>query len=220
MFLQSPKGIILPAQPPIQVYPEGVNPRTVNVGESTNPMVNINDKINVKNVYNDFDLTYRESLMLREEVLHKLLQAEANLPHGYSFTILDGYRNRIFQLELLTYYTNLYPELKEGYVSDPQDGNLVPPHTTGGAVDLTLAFEGQPLALGTDYDSFDEKAWIDALERESPESVENNLRRLMYKVLTAEGFAPYPLEWWHWSYGDQWWAAFYNKPSSLYPEHF
>ena len=218
MFLQSPDRAIIAPQPPIPTYPEKVNPRSVNVGYTEEPMVTVDDKITVWNVYNDFGLPHRDNLYLRENVLDKLLEAQKKLPTGYSFVVLDSHRTRAFQSELLDYYRNLYPDLMSGYVSDPKDSLLIPPHTTGGAVDLTIAYNNVPLALGTDYDSFDEAAWIDSLEKSSPESVENQIRRLMYKVLSDVGFAPYPMEWWHWSYGDQWWAAFYGKEQSLYPE--
>lgn len=30
----------------------------------------------------------------------------------------------------------------------------------------------------------------------------------MASIMLKAGFAPYPLEWWHWSYGDDVWASF------------
>jgi zinc D-Ala-D-Ala dipeptidase len=34
--------------------------------------------------------------------------------------------------------------------------------------------------------------------------------------MVEAGFAPYQLEWWHFSFGDQNWAAYYGLESSLY----
>lgn len=44
-------------------------------------------------------------------------------------------------------------------------------------------------------------------------------RRLLAAALLENGFAPLPAEWWHWSYGDQQWAAFHGLDESLFPEH-
>lgn len=41
-------------------------------------------------------------------------------------------------------------------------------------------------------------------------------RRLLCKVMNKEGFANYPGEWWHFSYGDQLWAAYRYKRYALY----
>ena len=30
------------------------------------------------------------------------------------------------------------------------------------------------------------------------------------------GFVNYPPEWWHWSYGDRYWAAALNKKFAIY----
>jgi D-alanyl-D-alanine dipeptidase len=32
------------------------------------------------------------------------------------------------------------------------------------------------------------------------------------------GFAPFDGEWWHFSYGDKEWAAYYNKPNAVYEQ--
>ena len=112
-------------------------------------------------------------------------------------------------------------EALDGYVSDPASRTRMAPHTTGGAVDLTLAHEGVALALGTDFDSFDDAAHLLALESvgdddEAHRRVARDLRRLLGQVLTGAGLAPYPLEWWHWSYGEQRWAAQHRLDRTIY----
>lgn len=204
-----------PAIPP---YPKDVNPVLIEIGNQQSNLVSIEDKIKTFNVYNTLELPKREELKLREEVLSKLLRAQADLPRGFEFVILDAHRTRDFQEELVAYYNRMYPELTAGYVSDPSLSNLALPHVTGGVFDITLMFNGKPLALGTDYDSFENIASIDALELTDPNGTENQLRRILYYVLIKNGFAPYPLEWWHWSYGDQWWAGFYGLNKSIYSE--
>ena len=89
--------------------------------------------------------------------------------------------------------------------------------TTGGAVDLTLAWEGQPLALGTDFDDFTPLAATEAFEEPGRNSQIRLLRRALAAGLTMAGFVNHRLgyEWWHWSFGDDTWADF-NRCSALY----
>ena len=79
------------------------------------------------------------------------------------------------------------------------------PHTTGGAVDLTLGWDGKALAMGTDYDAFEEEAALDFYEDGADQRL-LTLRRILFNAMTGAGFAPYWTEWWHWSFGDDKWA--------------
>jgi len=45
-------------------------------------------------------------------------------------------------------------------------------------------------------------------------------RRLLCHAMTEEGFAPNPTEWWHYSYGDQMWAALTKNSEAFYGECF
>ncbi len=164
-------------------------------------------------------------LRLRREVIARLVVARSLLPSGLSLVVLDGWRSLEFQTELVSYYSkSMASAVKDLYVSDPNDNVVAAPHMTGGAVDLTLQYEGQPLGLGSDFDAFDESAALDWLERGgsselADEDVLNmRLRRCLAHTLSRCGFAHYPKEWWHWSYGDQWWAARYSRRVSLYSE--
>ena len=48
----------------------------------------------------------------------------------------------------------------------------------------------------------------------SPEAQTN--RKIMGDVLTKVGFVNYPTEYWHWSYGDRYWAYHKKEPYALY----
>ncbi|MFD5872050.1 M15 family metallopeptidase [Streptomyces sp. NPDC060322] len=41
-------------------------------------------------------------------------------------------------------------------------------------------------------------------------------RKLLGDVLTATGLVNYPTEWWHWSFGDRYWALITGVTSALY----
>lgn len=41
-------------------------------------------------------------------------------------------------------------------------------------------------------------------------------RQIMTKALLATGFINYPTEYWHWSYGDRYWAFHTKAPYAIY----
>ncbi|GAB3977862.1 hypothetical protein GCM10029978_068930 [Actinoallomurus acanthiterrae] len=41
-------------------------------------------------------------------------------------------------------------------------------------------------------------------------------RDLLADVMTAVGFVNYPTEWWHWSFGDRYWAVATGGKSAIY----
>ena len=97
-------------------------------------------------------------------------------------------------------------------------------HQTGGAVDLTLCdSNGTPLEMGSTYPvKCPEMVTSYYAYPKTPElqvheaSIFNERRRLLRKVMYKEGFANYPGEWWHYSYGDQLWAAYRYKRYAIY----
>jgi D-alanyl-D-alanine dipeptidase len=102
-----------------------------------------------------------------------------------------------------------------------------PPHSTGAAVDLTLAQEdGTLLAMGGEIDAIgsesdpDHYAETALLQDASPEATWHRRRCLLAGVMEEAGFVRHPNEWWHFSHGDQLWAwrgghaaAFYGRTS-------
>ena len=157
-------------------------------------------------------------LYVRRSINDRLRAAERTLPEGFALTLLDGWRSTELQLALHDHYAER--GTPAGYVSDPKSDPYVAPHTTGGAVDITLSWKGTSLAIGTDFDVFNNTAWSTALENDLGAEPNRSLRRLLTSVLVAQGFVPYPMEWWHFSHGDQIWAFNHGLSSALYgPTH-
>lgn len=159
--------------------------------------------------------------LLRPEVIARLEQAQAALPDGLRLLVLDGWRSPRFQQQLLSYYDERTDGDLTGFVSDPHDPKIIAPHTTGGAVDLTLIAGDVPLALGTDWDAFSPVSAVDHFEREGSvkshaDALARDLRRVLARAMLGAGFAPLATEWWHWSFGDQRWAAFHGLEATLY----
>ena len=103
------------------------------------------------------------------------------------------------------------------------DPRTPPPHSTGGAVDLTLAdSSGEPLEMGGEIDAIGEQSVPDhhAVEAESnPEgsaALWHRRRCLLNDVMTEAGFARHPNEWWHFSHGDQLWAWQRKMDEAIY----
>ena len=97
-----------------------------------------------------------------------------------------------------------------------------PPHSTGAAVDLTLADSGGPLDMGgaidmvgpvSEPDHHRARAQLDA---HSPEAIWHGRRQRLVAVMCWAGFAQHPNEWWHFSWGDQLWAWRQSKEKARY----
>ena len=142
-------------------------------------------------------------LHVRTGVIDRLMVADEMLPHEFNLIVLDGWRSLADQRRLLDYYGSTASE--GGFVAPIEPEGARPPHTTGGAVDLTVSWQGVALGLGTDYDSFGETARLGVFEA-GGDGLVRRLRRLLAGVMHAAGMVCYGPEWWHWSFGDDVWA--------------
>jgi len=173
----------------------------------------------------------------REGLATRLLTAAKAMPAGYKLLIWDAWRPIEVQNELFEIYkgkleqdTELTGEAlineAQKYISLPSTDQTKPsPHLTGGAIDLTMIdANGQRLDMGTEFDHFGPEAQTDYFEtKPNPSkkdiSIKKN-RRFLYNLLTAAGFTNYPHEWWHFDYGNQFWAvqtgreAIYNQTTA------
>ena len=190
-----------------------------------------NDVIEVCMQYPLLDMEMAEKqCFVRNAVYERILEAAKLLPAGYKFKILDAWRPFSLQRELYEKYTVSiikefelencsYQQRKSvicKFVSEPNDDVVIPPvHTTGGAVDLTiLDSDGREIDMGSCFDEFTDRTYTAYYEREKNVLARNN-RRMLYNIMTTVGFTNLPSEWWHYDYGDRFWA-FYKKESALY----
>ncbi|MFD0683360.1 M15 family metallopeptidase [Actinomadura fibrosa] len=143
---------------------------------------------------------------LRGEVLGRLGRAAAGLPRGFGFAVFDGWRPLALQRELFEAFAPSADPDGEDPVAPPSDDPAEPPpHLTGGAVDLTLTWQGTPLALGTAFDEFTSLAAVTAFE--GVDGPVRTLRRLLYHSLRSQGFVVLAEEWWHFEFGTRLWSA-------------
>lgn len=107
-----------------------------------------------------------------------------------------------------------------------EDPATPPPHSTGAAVDLTLAdASGALLAMGGEIDAIgavsepDHHAEAALADPGGPAARWHARRLLLRRVMTAAGFAQHPNEWWHFSHGDQLWAWRTEAGMAIYGRH-
>jgi D-alanyl-D-alanine dipeptidase len=164
--------------------------------------------------------------LVRASLARRLEQADAELPLGIRLRVVEGHRSpasqraieAAYSAEVRALHGNLPHEelrrLTSRFVA-PID---VAPHVAGAAVDLTLVDVcGDELDMGTPIDATPEQS--DGRCYFAAQGIGADARAhrdLLARVLTRAGLVNYPTEWWHWSYGDRYWALTTGAPAALY----
>lgn len=161
---------------------------------------------------------------VRKQVAERLKIAASKLPPGVQLKVIEGHRSleaqrQIFD-EVMEKVRKDHPDWNEEevcvetstFVAPPDN---TPPHSTGGAVDLTLIREDdKELDMGTDLNGGYSGVCHTFSESISEEARRN--RQILIQAMQSAGFVNYPAEWWHWSYGDRYWAYMTGAPVALY----
>lgn len=156
--------------------------------------------------------------IVRSSVAARLNDAEERLPEGYSIKLLEGWRGETEQRAIraaareavLAQNPSLSGEALDRAIARFAAGESG--HKTGGAVDVRLLFHGEPVSCGSEYLEFG--PGTASFSRLAPEAARN--RTLLHRAMQEAGFANYPAEWWHFSYGDCLWAAYRGKSRAIY----
>ncbi|MGB7564117.1 MAG: M15 family metallopeptidase [Prochlorococcaceae cyanobacterium] len=182
---------------------------------------------------------------LRQEVVKRLVQAQSTLQAlapGLRLAIFDGWRPVAVQAFMVDHavastcrergvdpgFSNPARQLIEMEVAHfwappSLDPATPPPHSTGAAVDLTLAdAQGLPLNLGSPIDAIgavsepDHFADAAASNLDGEAALWHSRRQLLLEVMVSAGFRRHPNEWWHFSHGDQLWAWLSGAEAACY----
>ncbi|NYE36607.1 D-alanyl-D-alanine dipeptidase [Nocardioides cavernae] len=164
--------------------------------------------------------------LVRQGLAERLATAQCSLPIGVALRVVEGHRSVADQRAIIAAYSaevraahpDVPPEdlhrLTSRFVS-PVD---VAPHVAGAAVDLTLVDAcGDELDLGTPIDATPEQS--DGACYFAADGIGADARAhrdLLARVLGGAGLVNYPTEWWHWSYGDRYWALTTGAGAALY----
>jgi D-alanyl-D-alanine dipeptidase len=201
------------------------------IAESGEPLVPVigGAGIHVAPAYFERGITSAPAeIFLREQVLETLQQVSARLPAGFELLVWDGLRSLETHQELVDRFRSELGHKKDRdaivarYLTFPPNSERTlrrrpPPHTTGGAVDLTLCDStGMALDLGAGFDQFDEASWLVHYENDSSgREIRRNRRILFWSMLDA-GFAPYAMEYWHYELGTMLAAAWHGERCAEY----
>jgi len=166
-----------------------------------------------------------DEIFVRQTVADMLAQASEILKkenQDYSLKLVYGYRHPEIQQ---AYFEKRKKEIESQdalsgdelyakahlFVAAPD----VAGHIVGGAVDITIVGSRGDLDMGTKIADFSDEEKIQTFYENISEEQKKN-RMLLHDIMVKVGFAPFYGEWWHFSYGDKEWAAFYKHKQSLY----
>lgn len=205
----------------------------VNIIDNHETMINLKDQKVIAvgpspEIPNNTDYT-----QMRKTVYEKLKQAQALLPKGLHFCLYEGYRSLSLQKML---FDHRYDKVKQAHshwshqeiftettklvspVINLDGSHNVPPHSTGGAIDVYLIDDkGQAVDMGihpADWTDDDGSRSLTDSHVISDTAQKN--RQIMSHALASVGFVNYPTEYWHWSYGDRYWAYHKNQQHAIY----
>lgn len=211
---------------PIPAEPEGENPWQAPL-ECGQPLVDITDweRVHYGAYYAGMGLQHALTrCYVRQEVSERLQKVLESLPQEYSLWIYDTLRPVEVQQSLYDLYWDKlaqeYPEVDDeelrrridDFVAWPRvDYQRPTPHSTGGAVDLTLMYRGQLLPMGTEFDDLTERANTRYYEECATGEEFRDNRRILYHAMTEAGFVNYRHEWWHYAFGDRAWGHAVGK---------
>lgn len=154
--------------------------------------------------------------LVRAGLADRLTAAQHALPLGISLKVVEGHRPVAEQRAIIERYSAEVCAAHPGVSPDELDRLVsrfvspveVAPHVAGAAVDLTLVDAcGDELDLGTAIDATPEQSDGRCFTAADGIGADARAHRdLMARVLGGAGLVNYPTEWWHWSFGDRYWA--------------
>ncbi len=200
------------------------------IKENHDPFIDLRDQNSIAfgpspEIPNNTDYT-----KVRQSVYQKLLEAQKLLPSNLKFCLYEGYRSLQLQEKI---FNDRYSELKKKYaawsyeelfiettkfvspVINLDGSRNIPPHGSGAAIDIYLINEkGEIVDMGINVGD-----WMKDLDGSLCQTSSTKIsaqakkyRIIMSDVLIKVGFVNYPTEYWHWSYGDRYWA-YHTKAS-------
>ena len=147
------------------------------------------------------ELVQYQDVWVRKRVAVMLDNAKKSLPPHFELKVVSGYRDESEQ------------KILQQEFSDSRQVAVDSGHSTGGAVDVILLYCGKEIDCGGKYLEFTSSTptWSKELT-----SLQKRCRFILYDAMTAAGFINYPLEWWHFCYGDKMYAAYKFEEKAIY----
>ena len=207
---------------------------SISICENNEPLIDLKEQDEL--TYGpppDTPLTQHDYTKIRKTVYEKLCLAQKELPNDWKFRVYEGLRSLNVQKIL---FDSLYNSLKLKK-TDLSEEDLfkqtsllvapvrflngttnIPPHSTGGAIDIEVIDKsGNLIDFGMaikDWNIVDPDICDTYSLKISEEATRN--RQILLDIMCTQEFVNYPREWWHFSYGDRLWAYFKNKKEAIY----
>lgn len=178
-------------------------------------------------------LTVNDYTLMRETIYQKLLQAQQALPTGLKLRVYEAFRSMTVQQQLFEHEKarvlkaepslsgqKLFNRITEvvSPIKNFDGSDNIPPHNTGAAVDVEIIdSQGNVLDMGMTAEEWQQVPHALCLTN-SPliDDKQRANRQLLSEVMEAQGFVNYPTEWWHFSYGDRYWAYQTKQAFAIY----
>jgi len=169
-----------------------------------------------------------EGIWVRRSLLPMLKEAADMLPKDISLLVWDAFRplsvqrlqSKQIKAVIQKNNSGMPPdavcEEAAKYAADPDNKKSgIPPHLTGGAVDVCLLdSDSNILEMGTvrDYAGPEAATYYYTNEEanrklQAIEMTAKKNRRILYDVMIQAGFTNYFREWWHFDFGNQFWGT-------------
>ncbi len=147
------------------------------------------------------ELVQYQDAWVRKRVAVMLDNAQRSLPPYLEIKVVSGFRNETEQLALRKKFGNTQQVAADSG------------HSTGGAVDVILLYCGKEIDCGSESLEFTPSTptWSKGLNRQ-----QQRCRFILYNAMTQAGFVNYPLEWWHFCFGDKMYAAYKFEKKAIY----
>lgn len=170
---------------------------------------------------------YKSKLFLRKGIIEKLNYAQNQLPLDFHLMIMDPLRTEEMVWNLYKYYFEKKkkenPKMKDEEIDRwlrnllaMPDDPVPPGHMTGGAVDVILVDnQREKTPMEVDYQIIPKEEQKFTFCPGLPEEIKKN-RQILYDTLTNAGFHNYFREYWHYSYGDPYWAVRRKDKIAIY----
>lgn len=170
-------------------------------------------------------LIFAPDVLVRQGLALRLVDARSALPSGADLKVIEGHRSAADQSTIIEQYTEelreLHPDADAVELDRLSSRFVAPlavaPHVAGAAVDLTLVdSRGDELWMGTVVDATPEQSAGACFFSADVDAEARRNRTILADALSGAGLVNYPTEWWHWSYGDRYWALLTGADHALY----
>lgn len=171
-------------------------------------------------------LKKEKTAFVRRSVAKKLQKAQKLLPTGMYFVVRDAWRPAYVQAKIFFWFlergAKLFPKFTKAQIKHAIENTYVAPwkgkkasgHMTGGALDIrVIDARGRKIPMVTKKLSYTENA---APEHPKLPAYLKRNRMILRIAMAGAGFSNHHAEYWHWSYGDYYWAKRGKKKKTLY----